>query len=57
MKVPVAVVPSLSHGSVYSYPPTQLIGLRCVFMVMSPPSMEIPGSSGIELLEIYIYNM
>ena len=28
VKVPVAVVPSLPHGSVYSYPPTQLTELR-----------------------------
>ena len=47
------LLPSLSHGSVYSSPPTQLIGLRCVFMVMSPPSMKT--SSGIELIEIYVY--
>ena len=41
MKVPVAVVlPNLSHGSVYSYPPAQLIGLRCVFTSGEEPTIN-----------------
>ena len=41
VKVPAAVVPSLLHGSVYSCPPTQLIGLRCGFVLMSPLKTKI----------------
>ena len=41
VKVPVAVVPSLPRGSVYSYPPKHLIGLRCVFVLMSPLVMKM----------------
>ena len=41
VKIPVAVVPILHHGSVYSYPPAQLIGLRCVFVLMSPLAMKM----------------
>ena len=41
VKVPAAVVPSLPHGSVYSYPPKHLIGLRCVFVLMSPLAMKM----------------
>ena len=32
---------SLPHGSVYSFLPKHLIGLRCVFVLMSPLAMKM----------------